>query len=303
MSTNTKLIVNANTENINNYRYRDARPFPSGRGKTAKIIGSGGQYQNIQLPKMFCWGVNVNENDSGTPSISINLQFPNEYEQTTAQKRLLEMLKKRDEIHKNTAIEQSQKWFGKKRSEDSIEESYVSCLKYPKVSKDSEERDYSKPPAVRIKIPCYGGVFKCNLFDTNGKPLFNDYIQQELDTFEERKDLITRLIPKTSYLVPIVQSNGLWIVQNNFGETLQLSQAVIKPPERIDNNVCQVVMNDEEIEEINEQKTNTDTTGDEQAHKMDVTVEDSDSSSEHGDNEEVKADEPKPRKRVIRKKK
>jgi len=316
--SNTKLIVNANVEDINDFRYREPRPYPSGRGKTAKIIGKGGQYQNFQIPKMMTWGINKNENDSGVSSYSMNLQFPGFSEQTPQQKRLLDMMKARDERHINSSIENSVKWFGKKRSKESIEENYVSSLKYPKLNKGSEERDYSKPPAMRVKIPCYDGFFKCTIFDVNGKTLFNEQIQQDMDTREEREELLNHIIPKTSEIVPIIQSNGLWIVQNNFGETLQLTQAVVRPPTRIDNNVCQIVLDENELQDMKSSKKNTGNEEPKQEEKMNVVVEDSDdeeqpveqalpqdtteqSSDENDDEEED--EKPKARKRVVRKKK
>jgi hypothetical protein len=245
-SRSAPIISNANTDNINHFTYTEPKAYKSGKGKNVRIIGGGRQYQNIQLPMMMSWGFNRNVNDkTNEVTYSISLQFPPEEERTAEQSRLLEMFKARDEKHIQTAVENSQKWFGKKMSEEVVRENYVSLLKYPKI-KETDELDYTRPPSLRMKLGFYDGVFKFNLYDMESETLFNEEIQRGKDGVSQVETLLSELIPKTAHLVAIIQSNGMWFVNKNFGETFQLSQAIVKPPIRLNMNVCQIVMSSDE---------------------------------------------------------
>ena len=270
-SRSAPIISNANTDNINNFTYTEPKAYKSGKGKNVRIIGGARQYQNIQLPMMMSWGFNRNVNDkTNEVTYSISLQFPPEDERTPEQSRLLEMFKARDEKHIQTAVENSQKWFGKKMSEEVVRENYVSLLKYPKV-KDTDEVDYSRSPSIRMKLGFYDRVFKFNLYDMESETLFNEEIQRGKDDVSQVETLLSELIPKTANLVAILQSNGMWFVNKNFGETFQLSQAIVKPPVRLNMNVCQIVMSNDE-KQLMEKKA---------AEKPSVSEEDDDAESTH----------------------
>lgn len=319
-SRSAPIISNANTDNINNFTYTEPKAYKSGKGKNVRVIGGARQYQSIQLPMMMSWGFNRNVNDkTNEVSYSISLQFPPEEERTHEQTRLLEMFKVRDEKHIQTAVENSQKWFGKKMSEEVVRENYVSLLKYPKV-KDSDEIDYSRPPAIRMKLGFYDGVFKFNLYNMDSEFLFNEEIQREKDEVSQVESLLTELIPKTSNLVAILQSNGMWFVNKNFGETFQLSQAIVKPPVRINMNICQIVMTNDEKHLMEKKSTETPTVVDDDAASHTSThsvpkktdtrvesdseevavVEDEDDNEDSGEDEEpVLAKAPEPAKPVV----
>lgn len=245
-SRSAPQIVNASTDDINNFTYTEPKAYKSGKGKNVRVIGGARQYQNIQIPMMMSWGFNRNVNDkTNEVTYSISLQFPPEAEQTSDQSRLLKMLKARDEKHIQTAVENSQKWFGKKMSEEVVRENYVSLLKYPKI-KDTDEIDYSRSPSIRMKLGFYDGAFKFSLYNMDSEFLFNEEIQRKKGSIGDVEALLSELIPKTAHLVAIIQSNGMWFVNKNFGETFQLSQAIVRPPVRLNMNVCQIVMSNED---------------------------------------------------------
>ena len=256
-SRSAPSIVNASTDNINAFTYTEPKAYKSGKGKNVRVIGGARQYQNIQIPMMMSWGFNRNVNDkTNEVTYSISLQFPSVDEQTPEQKRLLQMFKDRDEKHIQTAVENSQKWFGKKMSEEVVRENYVSLLKYPKI-KDTDEVDYTRSPSIRMKLGFYDGVFKFNLYNMDSEFVFNEEIQRKKGAIGDVEALLSELIPKTAHLVAIIQSNGMWFVNKNFGETFQLSQAIVRPPVRLNMNVCQIVMTPEDKQLMEKKATET----------------------------------------------
>jgi hypothetical protein len=86
----------------------------------------------------------------------------------------------------NTAVEQSLKWFGKKRSEDSIRDSFN---KFVSVSVDKTDQGWMPngkyPPSLRMKLPVYDGKIAMEVIDSddNDVPLSLDNLRCYLEAF------------------------------------------------------------------------------------------------------------------------
>jgi hypothetical protein len=92
-------------------------------------------------------------------------------------------------------------------------------LKYSK-DKNTGELNYSKPPSIRVKIPIWEGVWKCEVYNDDGVCLFpND------------KNLTpVTLIPKATNVKVLMTCGGIWFANGKFGVTWKLIQAMVQKP-------------------------------------------------------------------------
>lgn len=87
------------------------------------------------------------------------------------------------------AVENSVKWFGKKRSEEAIRDSFRRILNVSSDKIDGERVPNGKyPPSFRIKIPVYDGRVKTDVVDAGGREV---YLTPEslLSVFPKRVDV------------------------------------------------------------------------------------------------------------------
>jgi hypothetical protein len=88
-----------------------------------------------------------------------------------------------------SAVEHSVKWFGKKRSEEAIRDSFRRILNVSSDKIDGERVPNGKyPPSFRIKIPVYDGRVKTDVVDGAGREV---YLTPEslLSVFPKRVDV------------------------------------------------------------------------------------------------------------------
>ena len=124
---------------------------------------------------------------------------------------------------KTAAMENSKKWFGKQiTSMDVMDEKFNVMLRHPKV-KGSQEADLSKAPTLTVKIPCWSGVWKPEIYDEEGTPLYiNGKVNSHLSPLEYLK-------PKT-HVICLLQCGGLWFVNGKVSITWNLKQAIVQKP-------------------------------------------------------------------------
>jgi hypothetical protein len=125
---------------------------------------------------------------------------------------------------KSDAMTYSKEWFGKTiTSPDVIEEKFNVMLKHPKKDKNSAEVDETRPPTLTVKIPQWSGVWKSEIYDEEGEPLFvSGKVNQHLSPLEFLK-------PKT-HVICLIQCGGLWFVNGKISITWNLKQAVVQKP-------------------------------------------------------------------------
>jgi len=122
-----------------------------------------------------------------------------------------------------SATENSSKWFGKKRGDESIRDSFNerSILS---VSSDKVGDEYvpngKYPPSFRLKIPVYDGRIAMDVVDGNTKPVYLTL------------DSLRSVFPK-GVSANIIVSGSVYIIGQSFGVTWRISMAQVFPQTRL----------------------------------------------------------------------
>ena len=121
------------------------------------------------------------------------------------------------------AAENSTKWFGKKRGEESIRDSFNerSILS---VSSDKVGDEYTPngkyPPSFRLKIPVYDGRISMDVVDSSTKPV--------LLTLESLRSVFPKGVAAN-----LIVSGSVYIIGQSFGVTWRVSMAQVFPQTRL----------------------------------------------------------------------
>ena len=189
----------------------------------------------LSTPLILTWGAQEGqEQGTGKPTgkFTMSLQFPSaEYSNPDAEAFLQSMKALQAKI-KADAITHSKEWFGKEiKSAEVIDEKFNVMLRYPKKSKGSVEVDESKAPTLTVKIPQWSGVWKPEIYDEDGEPLYiNGKVNSHLTPLEFLK-------PKT-YIIALIQCGGLWFVNGKISITWNLKQAIVQKPKQAMEGTC-----------------------------------------------------------------
>jgi hypothetical protein len=131
-------------------------------------------------------------------------------------------LKEFEKNFKQHVLTNSESLLGKShKSMEVIEALYNEMLKYPNIP-NTTNKDYSRAPTLRIKIPCYNGVWNCLLCDDNGRKIFPNPAKPNISPLD--------IIKRASNVITIIQCNGIYIINGKFGVTWKLTQAVVQSP-------------------------------------------------------------------------
>lgn len=227
MSKSMSDKVNVSEWNATSIKYPRPPKISKQGGATIEIVYPGnGRWLKLQTPSMMTWGISDYQDEDGVSNgrYSASLNFPNSEYKTPECEQFLEKMKQFEEQVKIDAVKNSELWFGKKRSQEGLDESFFSSLKYPKI-KDSKKPDLSKPPSIKPKVTCYDGKWEIEIYDTKLNMLFPS---------EEGSDLTPMdFVPKLSQVVCLIQCGGVWIVGNSWGIIWKLKQAVVKRSESL----------------------------------------------------------------------
>jgi hypothetical protein len=144
------------------------------------------------------------------------------------------------------ATENSTKWFGKKRGEESIRDSFNerSILS---VSSDKNGDEYipngKYPPSFRLKIPVYDGRISMDAVDASTKPIFLTV------------DSLRSVFPK-GVAANLIVSGSVYIIGQSFGVTWRVSMAQVFPQTRLTAaSAFEAVPDEEAAEEENTEAT------------------------------------------------
>ena len=132
---------------------------------------------------------------------------------------------------KADAMKYSKEWFGKViSSADVMEEKFNVMLRHPKI-KGTQEPDVSKAPTLTVKIPCWSGIWKPEIYDEDGNGLYiNGKVNSHLSPLEFLK-------PKT-HVICLLQCGGLWFVNGKVSITWNLKQAIVQKPKASMEGQC-----------------------------------------------------------------
>ena len=120
------------------------------------------------------------------------------------------------------AVENSTKWFGKKRSEEAIRDSFKRILSFSVDKVDGEYVPNGKyPPSFRVKVPVYEGRVSTEIVDASRNPV--TYVTPES---------LTSIFPKGVEANLAVSGSIYVIAGGGFGVTWRLTAAQVFPQMR-----------------------------------------------------------------------
>jgi len=240
------------------------------------------------------WGISdyVDEKGESDNKFNMSLVFPNTDYQTQSTNDFLAKLKDFEEQILNDAVNNSEVWWGKKKSREVIEDNFFPFLKYPK-DKLSGDIDMSRAPSMRAKVPNYDGRWNIEIYDTENKLIF-PCDNENLTPMD--------FVPKKSNVACVLQCGGLWFGGKGWGVTWRLNQCVVKP--HIQDTVfgkCHIELSTDERDIIDKQPIaeNVNDSEDEEGPSIPATT----TTTEVEDSDEEAEPEPEPepvKKKVVK---
>ena len=228
-------IVDGTNIDVNVCSYSAPKAHASG-GKVVNLYNKNFKESlTLSTPLMLTWGAQEGqEQGTGKPTgkWTMALQFPSaDYSNADAEAFLRSMRALESKI-KADAMTYSKEWFGKEiKSAEVIDEKFNVMLRHPKKAKGSAEMDETKPPTLTVKIPQWSGVWKPEIYDEDGEPLYiNGKVNTHLTPLEFLK-------PKT-HVICLLQCGGLWFVNGKISITWNLKQAIVQKPKQTMEGTC-----------------------------------------------------------------
>jgi len=192
-------------------------------GKSVGIYNSQtGQSLYIGTPLLMTWGLQQYTDDkTGKVSYEMSLQFPNDDFENDETRSFLKAMTALEAKLKADALANSKDWFAKpKMTPDAIDALFTPILKYP-TDKATCEKDMSKKPSMRIKVPFWQGKWEgVEIYDADRNCLFPCS-----DPNVSPMDIITKL----SHMKTMMQCGGIWFANGKFGVTWRFVQGMIQP--------------------------------------------------------------------------
>jgi len=287
MSQSKPVVLSVSDWNINAMKYMPPKVNDKG-GKSINVISKQtNRSLHISTPLMMTWGISdfIDEKGESDGKYSISLNFPNDEYQTAPTTAFLDKLKAFESQILDDAVANSELWWGEPMSRELCKHTFFPFIKYNK-NKETKKFDYTKPPSIRAKVPCYAGKWAVELYDTSSNLIFpsDDPTQTPPD-----------FVPKLSNIACVLQCGGIWIGGKGWGLTWKMVQGVVKP--RISDSVygkCHITLSSEDKDVINTQPAQEDETV--------AVVEPVSTEAEDTDDEQVDTPPPVPVKKVVVKK-
>ena len=241
-------IVDGTNMDVNVISYTAPKAHASG-GKVINVHNKHFKESlKISTPLIFTWGPKEGEESKNgtkqpTGKWTMSLQFPTQEYSNSNAEAFLKTMKSVESKIREDALVNSLSWFGENyNSSDPIERKFgqkivdncfVPMLKYPKKDKNStsKEVDESKPPTLTVKIPQWSGVWKPEIYDEDGTPLYiNGQVNTHLSPLEFLK-------PK-SHVICLLECGGLWFVSGKVSIVWNLKQAIVQKPKPTIEGKC-----------------------------------------------------------------
>ena len=252
-------------------------------GKSVGIFNSQtGQSLFVGTPLLMTWGLQqYTDEKTGKVSYEMALQFPNDDFETAETRAFLKSMTDFETKLKADALTNSKDWFAKpKMTPDAIDALFTPILKVP-MDKVTCEKDLSKKPTMRIKMPFWQGKWEgVEIYNTDGSCLF-----PSADPNVSPMDIITKL----SHMKTMIQCGGLWFANGKFGVTWRFVQGMIQPRlsmrgkchlslSSTESSATGSIQNDHHVQVIHEQQQKQD--------QISTETVDSDDGSEHEEEED-----------------
>jgi hypothetical protein len=218
-------IIDGTMFNAQNILYSAPKANAQG-GKSINILNPSTK-SGIRLaaPLLLTWGASdFTDPKTGVSNgkYDLSLQFPTaDYKTEDAEAFLKNMVALEEKI-KADALTYSKEWFGKvHKNAEVVEALYTPMLKYSK-NKETGESDLTKAPTLRVKIPMWEGVWKCEIYDEDENKLYPSLTNSTATPIE--------FLQKGINVATLIQCGGLWFANGKFGVTWKLIQAVVQKP-------------------------------------------------------------------------
>jgi hypothetical protein len=269
------LIIDGTDINTNLFMYSAPKAHESG-GKVVNVYNKlSKEALAISTPLILTWGAQEGLDQAKKPTgkFTMSLQFPTTEYSNPDLENFLRSMRGLEAKIKADAITYSKEWFGKTiTNPEIIEEKFNVMLRHPKV-KGSEELDLSKPPTLTVKLPCWKGVWKSEIYDEDGEPVF---ISGKVNTHLSPLDYIK----KQTQVACVIQCGGIWFVNGKFSITWNLKQAVVQKPKESMEGKCLIklktadkeVLKKQVVEEIDEDDHVSSAIVDDSDEEVDATV-------------------------------
>jgi len=173
----TNAIVFSHNANVESVTFGDVKVNKQG-GKGIAFKYDNQAFQ-LRLPRMKFPGGLIQREDASSGNVSYSLigslkgcdPFAKERSTDDENGPLYNFILDLQEKIIRAGTDNSARWFGKKRSEESIRDSFKSMLS---VSTDKVESEYvpngKYPPSLRLKVPVYDGRVSMDVVDSRTMP-------------------------------------------------------------------------------------------------------------------------------------
>lgn len=244
--TMAETIIDGTLFNAKNVVKYSAPKANASGGKSINILNNKTNMGlRLSTPLMLTWGASDFQDPQtgkGNGKFEMSLQFPSsEYQTEDTSVFLANMIRFEQKI-KDDALTSSKDWFGKAhKNAEVIEALYTPMLKYCR-DKATGEPDLNKSPTLRIKIPAWEGVFKCEVYDEDGAKLFPDPMNPANTPMD--------FIKKGSQVAALIQCGGIWFANGKFGVTWKLVQVVVQKPKGNLTGQCFIKLNSSDKDKL-----------------------------------------------------
>jgi len=205
---------------------------------------------HVSTPMMMTWGPQdfIGDNGESDGKWSLSLNFPNEEYRKAATDEFLKKNKDFENFILDSAVANSELWWGEEMSREVCKHTFFPYLKYSK-NKDTKKIDPSKPPSIKAKVPFYDNKWGLEIYDTKEQLVFpsDDKDKLHLTPID--------FIPKLSQVACVLQCGGIWIGGKGWGLTWKVIQCVVKPREIVSvYGKCHIQLSSDDREAIESQK-------------------------------------------------
>jgi hypothetical protein len=278
----SNAIIDGTNIDYSVFSYSAPKPNPSG-GKVVNLYNKHAKESlTISVPLMGSWGAQEVKtlDGQGTGKYTMTLQFSKGQYTTPDADKFLEQMKGLEQKIKQDAMTYSKDWFGKEiKSMDVMDEKFTPMLKYPKISKGSEERDYSQPPQLTVKLPCWKDVWQTSVFDEEYNPL---YIKGKTESPVTPLDFLRSTSKAPIQVICLIQCAGLWFVGSpaKVSITWNLKQVIVRKPKTssIADDTCFLTVRPADLQML---KAQPETEVESHDNSVSALVEDSDGEDEY----------------------
>lgn len=223
-------VVSVRNVDINNMSFV-AGPSKAGRNPSITLKYNGQNLQ-LRLPNKLPCRLMTREGENGVTTYTLTLTLkgcdPYARERSSDSDdigKFYNFLLDLEEKIIQSAIENSPKWFGKKRSEEAIRDAFKKIIN---VSADKIDGEYvpngKYPPSIRVKIPVYDNkvtIDKEGIIDNTGNPIYVS------------PDTLSAIFPNYSDVNLMVTGSVYVIAGGGFGVTWRMRAAQVFPQARV----------------------------------------------------------------------